>query len=289
MIRNSILVAAVTLAALGSGVTTVFAQDTAPATRVPDATATPAPRQKTPTRTLKEVLKRLQEGAGPDARVTADSTLLGVSVPLPADPTTPANLDSQLAALAGSLPKGTVWAKLYLPAADAHAYKGDDLSDFAVAQSRLFGTVVGTPSGSVEVLGRMLPADKAQAVIDALNLKPVYLLSNPQVKAVAGGDAAAWLKLTDEQKGAFAKTEAQKRLNMGPEAFGKEFSSYVGQQAAVMGQMFQMMTPEQRDSYRQAMMDSFRNSGGNMMWGRGGMGGPPRGNGGLGVPPAPIQ
>jgi len=255
----------------GSGA--VFAQTAAPATQLPT---------KAGMRSVNDVLTRIETGAGAGIRVVADSTISATLVSLPKDATTPENVETQIAAVITELPKGTVWAKLYLPAATTRAYKGDDLADFALAQAKLFGRIGDAPAGTVQVMGKNLPADKAQAVIDALDLKPVYLVTNPTLKAAGGGDLTQWATLTDEQKADFAKKEAAKRLAMGPEAFAKEFTTYMQQQGAVMGQMFGQMSPEQRDSYRQAMMSSFQNGGGmgGMMMFGGGGGGRPGGNGG---------
>ncbi|MBC7806273.1 MAG: hypothetical protein H7145_08990 [Akkermansiaceae bacterium] len=245
---------------------TAFAQEAA---TTPPAVPAPARAEKVPMRTVKEVLKRIEEGAGTGVRIVADSTVLTEKVPLPAEATTPGNFEAQIAAVVDALPKGTAWAKLYLPAEDARSYKGDDLADYAIAQSKLFGRVGNAPAGSVEVMGKVLPAEKAQAVIDALNLKPVHLLTNPVAKAVSAGDSATWAKMTDADKEAFAKKEASKMIALGPQNLANQF----GQQAAVMGQMFGMMSPEQRDQFRQSMMDTMRNGGGgmNMMFmGRGG-------------------
>ncbi len=272
MFQKLTLLSALSVALLaGSGA--VFAQ--APAAK---------PATKAGMRSVTDVLSRIETGAGAGIRVVADSSVGATLVSLPSGATTPENIETQIAAVITELPKGTVWAKLYLPAATARAYKGDDLVEFAFAQSKLFGRVGDSPAGTVQVMGKNLPADKAQAVIDALDLKPVYLVTNPAMKAVGGGDIAQWTTLTDEQKADFAKKEAAKRLAMGPEAFAKEFSTYMAQQGAVMGQMFGQMSPEQRDVYRNAMMESFRSGGGGgmgMMWGGGGgRGGNGGGNGG---------
>ncbi|MBC8142967.1 MAG: hypothetical protein H7Y38_16205 [Armatimonadetes bacterium] len=258
---------------------TLLAGSGAAFAQAPAATA-PKPATKAGMRSVTDILGRIQTGAGAGIRVVADSTIGSALVSLPSGDTTPENVEAQIAAVITELPKGTVWAKLYLPAATARAYKGDDLAEFAFAQSKLFGRVGDAPAGTVEVMGKNLPADKAQAVIDALDLKPVYLVTNPTMKAVGDGDMTQWATLTDEQKADFAKKEATKRLAMGPEAFGKEFSGYVAQQSAVMGQMFGQMSPEQREVYGKAIRDSFQNGvgmGGMMMWGgnggRGGNGG----------------
>lgn len=258
-----------------------FAQETAatPAPAIP-----PARAEKVPMRTVKEVLKRIEEGAGGGVRIVADSTVLMERVPLPAEPTTPANFEVQIGAVVDALPKGTAWGKLYLPAEDARSYKGDDLTEYALAQSKLFGKVGNAPAGSVEVMGKIVAAEKAQTVVEALNLKPVHLLTNPVARAVSDGDSATWAKLSDVEKAEFAKKEAAKLLARGPQNLATQF----GQQAAVMGQMFGMMTPEQRDQFRQSMMDSLRNGGGmNMMFMQ--RNGGPRGGNGRDRVVVPVQ
>lgn len=267
MLKRISLLAFATLTVTGAA----FAQD---ATTAPTPATPPAKADKVPMRSVKEVLKRIEEGAGPGVRIVADSTILLEKVPVPQEATTPANFEAQIAAVVDALPKGTAWAKLFLPAEDARSYKGDDLAEYALAQAKLFGKVGSASPGSVEVMGKVLPAEKAQAVVEALNLKPVHLLTNTVVRAASSGDATAWTKMSEADKDAFAKKEAAKLLAMGPQNFAGQF----GQQAAVMGQMFGMMSPEQRDQFRQTMMDTMRNGGGmNMMFmGRGG----PNGGGG---------
>ena len=242
--------------------------------------------EKISTRSVKEVLKRIEEGAGSGTRIVADSTIVNEKVPFPTEPTTPENFEAQIAAVVQSLPSGTAWAKLYLPAAGTRAYKGDDLAEYALAQSRLFGRVGDAPAGSIEVMGKVLSADKAQAVIDTLNLKPVYLLTNTNQSVASNGDSAGWTKMSQEEKDAYAKKQAQKLLDMGPQNLAAQF----GQQAAVMGQMFGMMTPEQRDAFRQTMRDTMGNNrNGNMMWGGRGRGGGNGGQRGNQNPNGPVQ
>ena len=58
-----------------------------------------------------------------------------------------------------------------------------------------------TPAGTVEIMGQKIAADKADAFIAGLNLRPVYLVTNPR-----GGSSSAsvsdgqWAALTPEQK-----------------------------------------------------------------------------------------
>ena len=117
-----------------------------------------------------------------------------------------------------------------------------------IAQAKLFGSAgAAAPPGTIEIMGQRVPTDKAQSVITALNLKPVYLISNPLLKTAAQN----WAKLTPDQQKQYASQQAQQILNMDPAQQAQMFQ----QQMAVMGSMMQQMTPEQR----QAMMQNFGN------------------------------
>ena len=231
------------------------------------------------TRTVKELVKTIAAGAGTGIVILVDSSVAAEKVPVPTDASTAQNFEAQLSALVDALPKGATWAKLYLPTADTKTYRADDVSDYALAQSKLFGTVGAAPAGTVEVLGKVMPADKAQPIVDALNLKPVYLVMNPKI-ASANAATPGWATLSDDQKQTFVKTEAQKLIDGGPQAFADTMSK----QMMVMGQMFSMMSPDQKQQYQQAMMEQMRANGGmfGMMGGGRGPGGRPRGNGGGG-------
>lgn len=65
-------------------------------------------------------------------------------------------VEPQLAALVATLPPGTTWAKLFLPAPPSgRLWRGDEVAAFAYAQMRLFGNVGASPSdGGIEILGK---------------------------------------------------------------------------------------------------------------------------------------
>jgi hypothetical protein len=202
------------------------------------------------TRPASEVLARIGQGAG--VAVVADSTITE-RVALPSAPATAATAEQQIAEVVKALPAGTKWAKLYLPAAKGRAWNGDDVAAYALAQAKLFGTVGAAPAGSVEIMGQILPAAKAQEQIAALNLKPVYLVTNPTKRTAAaasgGADPGQWAQMTEEQRQQYAQQQAAQLLNADPAVR----NGVLQQQFMVFSQMMRQMTPEQRQQVFQGM------------------------------------
>lgn len=190
--------------------------------------AEPAPR----TRPASEVFAQLGQSAG--VIVMADSTVLGR---LPLAAATPETVERQIVELVRALPPGTTWVKLYLPTPANGRWTGDVVADYARAQARLLGTTIGrpTPAGTVEILGRQIPADRASEHITALHLKLVYLITNPQAQTAVTG--AGWEQMAPEQRDAYARQQAQRILGLDP--------------ASRMAMLHQMM---QRDDPRQAIL-----------------------------------
>lgn len=192
-------------------------------------------------RSLQTVLDKISQAAG--VQVVADSTVSQAQVTPPAEPTTPENFTRQIEAIVKTLPAGTTWAKLYLPApASSRGYRGDDVAQYALAQARLFGNVGGaTPAGTVEIMGQKIAADRAEAFIAGLNLKPVYLVTNPRGPGIAMNDAQ-WTSMTPEQKRAYAEQQAQQFLAMDPNARNEFFQKNF----MIFGQVMRMLPPDQR-------------------------------------------
>lgn len=120
--------------------------------------------------------------SGDGFTLIAESSITQSLVSQPKETTTAATIEGQLDKLVKELPHGTRWVKLMLPLfPSGKTLKGDDLADFALAQARMYGSVGEAilPPGSVEVLSQPLASDKAKAVVPALNLRPLYLLVNP--------------------------------------------------------------------------------------------------------------
>ena len=200
-------------------------------------------------RPLADVLMRMSRDTG--VVVVADSTVAAEQVTPPAEATTAENLEAQVAALVRTLPSGATWGRLYLPAPPrgGRGYSGDAVAEYAMAQAKLFGKVGDAPAGQVEVLGKSLAASAAAPVMTALDLRPVYLVTNPNLRASAGaaavvppGASQSWSQMTEQQRQQAAALEAQRLQRMDPQL-----------QGAVMRSMIQNMSPEQRRQMFQGM------------------------------------
>ena len=163
-----------------------------------------------------------------------------------------------------ALPAGTTWAKVYLPNPTGRRLDADAVSDYVFAQARLFGGVgAAGPAGTVEIMGQKVPQEKAAPVIDALSLKPIYLITNPGAKtakatlASTGGDPN-WGTLSPEERQQAARQQAQMLLNLDPASR----QAFLQQQQDVMRALFQQMTPEQLQQYRQSLGSNGRRPGG---------------------------
>jgi hypothetical protein len=243
------LILAVTVGPLGLILTPpVKAQEPAPA--APAQTAEAALNQKK-VRPLADVLALMSRNAG--VEVVADSTVSQAAVPMPAEKATPDSVESQVAALAKALPRGTMWAKLYLPAPKGRGgFNGDDVAQYARAQARLFGTVgAPTPAGTVEIMGQRVPSDQADAYITGLNLKPVYLLTNPLQPGLAGAaDPSQWNGMSPEQRRQYAAQQANHLAGMDP----AQRDALMQQNFMIFNQAMRLLSPEQRQAVLQGAM-----------------------------------
>jgi hypothetical protein len=203
-------------------------------------------------RALADVLALMSRSAGAD--VVADSTVAQAMVPMPMEKATPENVESQVAALAKALPRGTTWAKLYLPSPRGRAgFNGDDVAQYAQAQARLLGTVgAPTPAGTVEILGQRVPADQAATYITGLNLKPVYLLTNPLQSrlANANADPSQWNGMTPDQRRQYAQAQASQLAGMDP----AQRDALLQQSFMIFNQAMRLLPPDQRQSVLQGAM-----------------------------------
>ncbi|MBA3726498.1 MAG: hypothetical protein H0W86_08600 [Armatimonadetes bacterium] len=87
------------------------------------------------------------------------------------------NFEDHVQRLAKALPQGSSWAKLHLPPAPKDkVWKAADVIAYARSQAQLYGTVGATEAGTVEILSQKLEPERAKPVIEALNLKPVYIV-----------------------------------------------------------------------------------------------------------------
>jgi hypothetical protein len=195
---------------------------------------------------LSAILTSMSRAAG--VSIVADSSVGGALVNPLATNTTPQNFENQIAELVKSLPQGTVWAKLQLPEPKGRRdYSGDDVAAYAMAQAKLFGNVGGdTGPGEIELLGQRVTADKASNYVAGLNLKPVYLITNPSARLQGGilglTDPNQWAAMSQEQKSRTIETAAQQLANMDPQAR----QQLMQQNMMIFGAMMRMLPPDQR-------------------------------------------
>ncbi|GAB4452554.1 MAG: hypothetical protein OHK0029_03690 [Armatimonadaceae bacterium] len=213
--------------------------------------AAPAGRQVS----LKTVLTRLSRESGID--VVADRSVAMEVVTEPTETATAENLELLIADTVRSLPGGTVWAKLYLPAAKrGRGFDGDAVADYALAQAKLFGNVGGsTPDGTIEVMGQKVQGTDATTVSSTLNLKPVYVLVHPGKRSqspMAGSpsDWSKWSAMTPEEREKYSEQQARQLLNMDPSAR----MMYFDQMRSVMMSLMNSIPPDQRREFFQSMM-----------------------------------
>jgi hypothetical protein len=140
----------------------------------------PAARPGPPTRPAAEVLKLLGQSAG--VVVLPDASVQGRLMTPPGE-ATPETIEQRITEIARVLPAGTTWTKLYVPAPPNDRWDAEVVAEYARVQARLLGTAGRpAPPGTVELLGQRVPVDKANKHIAALNLKLVYLVTNPEVR-----------------------------------------------------------------------------------------------------------
>jgi hypothetical protein len=175
----------------------------------------PAPAGRATTRPAAEVLAQIGQSAG--VVVLVDATVQA-RLPVPAVTATPDTVEQQIAEMVRLLPGGTKVEKLYVPAPANGRWIAGDVADYARAQARLVGAGGGrpAPAGQVEILGRQLPVEKAREYIEGLNLKLVYLVSNPQTATAASAKAANWARMNPDQRRIYAQQQAQRLLALDP-------------------------------------------------------------------------
>jgi len=207
-----------------------------------------APRKgATLPRPLETVLQRMSKDLG--ASIMADTSLAKAQASLPSAPTSQENIEDQLDALVKELPKGTLWAKVMLPAPKGRSYRPDDVLDFLLSQSRLFGTVGVSKEGMVEVLGQRLDVSNAEPLVSTLGLRPVYLVANPTARANRSGDSADGEGRTEGTVDQMV-SGMRSLMNMNPEQRGQAMQLLFRS----MGEMMQSMSPEQRRDFFSGMM-----------------------------------
>lgn len=216
---------------------------------------------------VREFAQRLGRLAG--AVVVADRTVASAQITFDSSG---GPLDAVLEAAAAALPRGAVVRKAMLPAFRPGVVPdGDRIAALIQAQDDLVAPISGPtkpgPSDLV-VLGRVVPADRRAAVTASLDLKPVYLLTNPD----AAGDLVAQMgkmqeemlkklsAMSPEQQGAFYEQQFDNLMNMDP-ALRRAMIQQQMQAATGMMQRIQKMSPDQQkqflDDIRSALPPGF--------------------------------
>ena len=228
----------------------------------------PAPAARATTFPAGQVLVQIGQTAG--VIVLADSTVQG-RLALPAVPATAATVEQQIAEAVRALPGGTTWAKLYVPVPANGRWSGDAVADYARALAQMVGTVGrAAPAGTVEILGRILPADKANEYITALNLRLVYLVSNPraQTPTTAGFNMASnWTQMTPAQRELYIQQQAQRVLALDPASRmqtlrGLMENMEISPQQALIKSVISQMTDDERVAMKQSFAGDKQAAGG---------------------------
>jgi hypothetical protein len=214
----------------------------------------PAAAARAGTRPAADVLAQLGQSAG--VVVLADATVQG-RLAVPPGGATPETIEQQLTDIIRVLPAGTTWVKLYVPAPANGRWDVAVVEDYARAQARLVGTAGRpAPAGMVELLGRQLPTEKANDCIAALNLKLVYLVTNPRVESPASV-TSNWARLTPEQREAYAHQQAQRLMALDPASRLEALRQLMRREPAPQDMIFRMVASQLTDDERVQLKQSF--------------------------------
>jgi hypothetical protein len=215
-----------------------------------------APAPRAGTRPAAEVLAELGRSAG--VIVLTDASVQG-RLTMPPGGATAETIEQQIADIVRVLPAGTTWAKLYVPAPANGRWDPAIVADFARAQARQLGTTVGrpTPAGTVEVLGQRMSAARANEHITALNLKLVYLVTNPQAQAAALA-SVDWRRLTPEQRELYTQQQARRLLALDPASRVEMLARMVAAQhdtpeQALVNQVMQHLSDDERRQVKETV------------------------------------
>ena len=247
--RNLTLTLLAALALSGAGV--AAPPDAALAT----ATAPrPIPALQLAKVTVREAAARLTKESG--VLVVPDSTLANSRVSLQ---TIGGSLDIVLAQLLAQLPKGSQLKQSHLPSAAATAPNpnGDVVGMIIEINDALAAPLNGGKKpapGALILQGRVVPEDKAEATLLALDLKPVYLLTNPrgrdaanQFSSMQGDILRLWQTMTPEQRKSAVDKQWDDFVNMDP-ATRKTYMQQMMEQSAGVMQKIQQLPSDQLKS-----------------------------------------
>lgn len=217
---------------------------------------------------VREVVRRLTQSTG--RLIVADRTLANaqIALELKGGP-----IDAALHRLEAALPEGAQIRKVLLPAFKPGVAPpdGDQVSALVDAQDALLGPVSGAKSlspGEHNVLGKALKEDQVKPAIDALNLKVVYLITNPRLKddpviqanQLQNEMLRRFLSMTPEQQSAMFDQQWDSLMTMDP-TMRRALLQQQLQASMGMMQKIQKMPADQRqrfmDDIRQALPPGF--------------------------------
>lgn len=127
-------------------------------------------------RSLSAVLQRVADASG--VQVLAESSLADKVVAPLEQRATKENIETILNGLVKQLPR-SVWAKVMLPKPEVgKRYNPDSVAQYVRAQASLFGKAGTSEPGTVELIGKRIPAADAEPMVQRLKLVPYYVLIN---------------------------------------------------------------------------------------------------------------
>ena len=219
----------------------------------------PADRRVTPMKfaqtPLRAVLAQISKASG--VWVLADSSVAGVAITLE---TRGGRLTEVLEEILKQLPPEVRVRYVGVPAAE-NAPEGDIVSQYIGAQDALKPTkgkgTTNTPTiaSEIDVAGRTLAAEKAAPLMASLDLKPVYLVTNPSGDALVAKalrmqteGLQIWMEMTPDQRSKMMENQLNSLLNMDPTARRSLFEQ-MSTQAMGMMQKIQSLPTEQRQQF----------------------------------------
>ncbi len=264
--KRSLLPVAAVLTTAFVPLATAYAQ-TPPAAPANTAVQAPAVAAQVPTKPVpafkidhtlaREVAAQLTKTTG--ATVVTDSTtgLLPVTMSTVGGP-----LPTILDQVVKTLPKGVVVRVVMLPALAGKTLmpSGDDIAALYLSQEHIVVPVMGgkveRTEKSINVLGKILDEDKALPIIAALDLRPVYLITNPDAGDNPVSKSAQlqaegmrlWQSMTPEQRAQSAERQFDALLNMDSPTRQAMFSQFA-QVGQTIAQKMQTMPAEQRQQF----------------------------------------
>jgi hypothetical protein len=136
-------------------------------------------------RPLSEIVAQMNRSKG--VIVLADWTVQSAPVIPLRQATTTDNVELQVKSLLNQLPAGALWVKLYLPEPASKRWDADAMTQYVQAQARLLERRVGAdmPAGTLEIMGQQVSTERGKEIIDHLQLKLVYLITNPSLRPMA--------------------------------------------------------------------------------------------------------